>query len=78
VTNGELVLKSIGADGAVKLADGRVLDASYEFLPPMLHVTVRKLIVDYVLFSDARSVRDQRPAMATISRGRRGIRIFTG
>ncbi len=34
VTNGELVtVKSVGADGTIKLADGRVLDASYrEFL----------------------------------------------
>ena len=30
VTNGELVtVKSVGADGEIKLADGRVLDASY-------------------------------------------------
>ena len=34
-TNGELVaVKSVGADGIIKLADGRLLDASYrKFLP---------------------------------------------
>ena len=57
VTNGELVtVKSIGADGAIKLADGRVLDASYrEFLPGYAVTSYgsQGKTVDYVLFSDS-------------------------
>ena len=57
VTNGELVtVKSVGADGKIKLADGRVLDASYrEFLPGYAVTSYgsQGKTVDYVLFSDS-------------------------
>jgi hypothetical protein len=56
-TNGELVtVKSVGANGKIKLTDGRVLDASYrEFLPGYAVTSYgsQGKTVDYVLFSDA-------------------------
>jgi hypothetical protein len=69
-------------DGAIKLADGRVLDASYrEFLPGYAVTSYgsQGKTVDYVLFSDAtiKSATNAQQWYVTISRGRRGIRIFT-
>jgi ATP-dependent exoDNAse (exonuclease V) alpha subunit len=83
VTNGELVtVKSVGVDGAIKLADGRVLDASYrEFLPGYAVTSYgsQGKTVDYILFSDAtiKSATNAQQWYVTISRGRRGLRIFT-
>jgi ATP-dependent exoDNAse (exonuclease V) alpha subunit len=83
VTNGELVtVKSVGADGTIKLADGRVLDASYcEFLPGYAVTSYgsQGKTVDYVLFSDAtiKAATNAQQWYVTISRGRRGVRIFT-
>ena len=83
VTNGELVaVKSVGADGTIKLADGRVLDASYrEFLPGYAVTSYgsQGKTVDYVLFSDStiKPATNAQQWYVTISRGRRGIRIFT-
>jgi conjugative relaxase-like TrwC/TraI family protein len=83
VTNGELVtVKSIGADGRIKLADGRVLDASYrEFLPGYAVTSYgsQGKTVDYVLFSDStiKAATNAQQWYVSISRGRRGIRIFT-
>jgi conjugative relaxase-like TrwC/TraI family protein len=57
VTNGELVtVKSVGVDGKIKLADGRVLDASYrEFLSGYAVTSYgsQGKTVEYVLFSDS-------------------------
>jgi conjugative relaxase-like TrwC/TraI family protein len=83
VTNGELVtVKSVGANGKIKLTDGRVLDASYrEFLPGYAVTSYgsQGKTVDYVLFSDStvKAATSAEQWYVCISRGRRGIRIFT-
>jgi len=83
VTNGELVtVKNVRADGRIDLADGRTLDANFrEFLPGYAVTSYgsQGKTVDYVLFSDSavRTATDRRQWYVTISRGRRGIRIFT-
>src|SRR5208283_3322231 len=81
VTNGELVtVQSVGVDGTIKLADGRVLDASYrEFLPGYAVTSYgsQGKTVDYVLFLDStvKPATNAQQWYVTISRGRRGIRI---
>ena len=83
VTNGELVtVKSVRADGGVELTDGRVLDKSFrEFLPGYAITCYgsQGKTVDYVLFSDStnKPATNAQQWYVTISRGRRGIRIFT-
>lgn len=83
VTNGELVtVKSVRADGGVELTDGRVLDQNYrEFLPGYAVTSYgsQGKTVDYVLFSDStvKPATNAQQWYVTISRGRRGIRIFT-
>ncbi len=82
-TNGELVsVKFVRADGAVELADGRILDADYrEFLPgyAVTSYGAQGKTVDYVLFSDStiKAATNDQQWYVTISRGRKGIRIFT-
>ncbi|MCI0542064.1 MAG: AAA family ATPase [Verrucomicrobiales bacterium] len=83
VTNGELVsVKSVRADGGIELTDGRVLDAGFrEFLPGYAITSYgsQGKTVDYVLFSDStvKAATNAQQWYVTISRGRRGIRIFT-
>ena len=83
VTNGELVtVKSVRSDGGVELSDGRVLDKSFrEFLPGYAVTSYgsQGKTVDYVLFSDStiKAATNAQQWYVTISRGRRGIRIFT-
>jgi ATP-dependent exoDNAse (exonuclease V) alpha subunit len=83
VTNGELVtVKSVRADGGVELTDGRVLDKSFrEFLPGYAVTSYgsQGKTVDYVMFSDStvKPATNAQQWYVTISRGRRGIRIFT-
>ena len=83
VSNGELVtVKNVRADGRIDLADGRILDANFrEFLPgyAVTSYGAQGKTVDCVLFSDSavRAATDNRQWYVTISRGRRGIRIFT-
>jgi conjugative relaxase-like TrwC/TraI family protein len=83
VTNGELVtVKLVRADGGVELTDGRVLDKSFrEFLPGYAVTSYgsQGKTVDYVLFSDStvKPATNAQQWYVTISRGRRGIRIFT-
>jgi hypothetical protein len=83
VTNGELVtVKSVLADGGVELVDGRVLDKSFrEFLPGYAVTSYgsQGKTVDFVLFSDStvKAATNAQQWYVTISRGRRGIRIFT-
>ena len=83
VTNGELVtVKSGRADGGVELTDGRVLDKSFrEFLPGYAVTSYgsQGKTVDYVLFSDStvKPATNAQQWYVTISRGRRGIGIFT-
>ena len=83
VTNGELVsVKSVHADGNIKLTDGRILDKSFrEFLPGYAVTSYgsQGKTVDYVLFSDStvKAATNAQQWYVTISRGRRGVRIFT-
>lgn len=83
VTNGELVaVKSVRADASIELTDGRVLDASFrEFLPGYAVTSYgsQGKTMDYVLFSDStiKAATNVQQWYVTISRGRRGIRIFT-
>ena len=83
VTNGELVtVKSVRADGGLELTDGRVLDKTFrEFLPGYAVTSYgsQGKTVDYVLFSDStvKPATNAQQWYVTISRGRRGIRIFT-
>jgi len=83
VTNGELVtMKSVRTDGGIELTDGRVLDNSFrEFLPGYAVTSYgsQGKTVDYVLFSDStiKAATNAEQWYVTISRGRRGIRIFT-
>jgi hypothetical protein len=82
-SHGELVtVKSVRPDGAIKLTDGRVLDSSYrEFLPGYAITSYgsQGKTVDYVLFSDStvKAATNTQQWYVSISRGRRGIRIFT-
>src|SRR6185503_16644817 len=82
-TNGELVtVKSVRPDGGVELTDGRILDSSFrEFLPGYAVTSYgsQGKTVDYVLFSDStiKAATNAQQWYVTISRGRRGIRIFT-
>ncbi len=83
VTNGELVtVKSVCADGGIELTDGRVLDREFrEFLPGYAVTSYgsQGKTVDYVLFSDStiKAATNAQQWYVTISRGRRGLRIFT-
>src|SRR5438552_11635417 len=83
VTNGELVTaKSVQPDGDVELSHGRVLDKSFrEFLPGYAVTSYgsQGKTVDYVLFSDStvKAATNAQQWYVTISRGRRGICIFT-
>jgi hypothetical protein len=83
MTNGELVtVKAVRPDGGIELADGRVLDESFrEFLPGYAVTSYgsQGKTVDYVLFSDStvKAATSAQQWYVTISRGRRGIRIFT-
>jgi len=83
VTNGELVaVKSVHANGKIELTDGRILDKSFrEFLPGYAVTSYgsQGKTVDYVLFSDStiKAATNAQQWYVTISRGRRGIRIFT-
>ena len=83
VTNGELVtVKAVCADGGIELTDGRVLDREFrEFLPGYAVTSYgsQGKTVDYVLFSDStiKAATSAQQWYVTISRGRRGILIFT-
>jgi conjugative relaxase-like TrwC/TraI family protein len=83
VTNGELVaVKSVHTNGNIELADGRILDKSFrEFLPGYAVTSYgsQGKTVDFVLFSDStiKTATNAQQWYVTISRGRRGVRIFT-
>jgi conjugative relaxase-like TrwC/TraI family protein len=82
-TNGEIVtVASVRADGGIALQDGRTLDPGYRQFVPGYAVTSygsQGRTTDYVLFSDSavRAATNSRQWYVTISRGRRGVRIFT-
>jgi len=83
VTNGELVtVKAIHPSGDIELADGRILDNGFrEFLPGYAVTSYgsQGKTVDYVLFSDStiKTATNAQQWYVTISRGRRGVHIFT-
>jgi conjugative relaxase-like TrwC/TraI family protein len=83
VANGELVsVERVERDGRVLLQDGRTLSSDYRQFVRGYAVTSHASqgkTVDYVLFSDStvRAATNAEQWYVTISRGRRGIRIFT-
>jgi conjugative relaxase-like TrwC/TraI family protein len=83
LANGELVtVKQIHADGRIALKDGRVLAKNYRQFVRGYAVTsyaAQGKTVDYVLFSDSAvaAATSEQQWYVTISRGRRGIKIFT-
>ncbi|HVX91039.1 MAG TPA: MobF family relaxase [Candidatus Paceibacterota bacterium] len=83
LANGEIVtVGSIEADGQIRLHDGRMLDASYRQFVRGYAVTsyaAQGKTADFVIFSDSaiRAATNQKQWYVTISRGRRGIEIFT-
>jgi hypothetical protein len=77
-----LLMPTVLPDGGVELTDGRVLDKGFrEFLPGYAVTSYgsQGKTVDYVLFSDStvKAATNAQQWYVTISRGRRGIRIFT-
>jgi ATP-dependent exoDNAse (exonuclease V) alpha subunit len=83
VTNGELVtVKAVMADQSIELEDGRILPPSYrDFLHgyAVTSYSSQGKTVDHVLFSDStiKAATSSQQWYVTISRGRRGIKIFT-
>jgi conjugative relaxase-like TrwC/TraI family protein len=83
LANGELVtVKQIHAGGRIALADGRVLSKHYRQFVRGYAVTsyaAQGKNVDYVLFSDSavKAATNQQQWYVTISRGRKGVKIFT-
>ena len=83
LANGELVtVKKVGADGRITLTDGRVLEKDYRQFVRGFAITSyasQGKTVDHVLFSDSaiKAATNQQQWYVTISRGRKGITIFT-
>src|SRR5208282_5624916 len=83
LVNGELVtVDRVMADGQIKLLDGRILGEDYRRFVRGFAITSyasQGKTVDYVLFSDSavKAATNQQQWYVTISRGRKGVRIFT-
>ncbi len=83
LVNGELVtVKMVHPDGRIALADGRVLDKNFRQFVRGYAITSyasQGKSVDQVLFSDsaAKAATNQQQWYVTISRGKKGIHIFT-
>ena len=83
LANGELVtVKEVHEDGRIALADGRVLPSRFRHFVRGYAVTSyasQGKTVDHVLFSDSavKAATNQQQWYVTISRGRRGVEIFT-
>jgi conjugative relaxase-like TrwC/TraI family protein len=83
IANGEIVtVARIKSSGAIHLADGRVLPSHYRQFIRGYAVTSygsQGKTVDHVLFSDSaiRAATNAQQWYVTISRGRKGIQIFT-
>jgi hypothetical protein len=81
--NGELVtVKEIHQDGRIALNDGRMLPKNYREFVRGYAVTsyaAQGKTVDYVLFSDSavKAATNEQQWYVTISRGRKGVKIFT-
>ncbi len=83
IANGEIVtVKNVQPDGRIQLQDGRTLDANYGQFVRGYAVTsyaAQGKTADYVIFSDSaiKAATNQKQWYVTISRGRKGIDIFT-
>ena len=83
LANGELVsVAKVESSGCIVLSDGRKLDKDYRQFVRGYAVTSygsQGKTVDYVLFSDsaAKAATNLQQWYVTISRGRKGIKIFT-
>jgi conjugative relaxase-like TrwC/TraI family protein len=83
IANGELVtVERIEVDGRLVLKDGRTLEKNYRQFVRGYAVTSyasQGKTVDYVLFSDSavKAATNRQQWYVTISRGRKGIKIFT-
>ena len=83
LANGELVtVKAIHQDGRIALDDGRMLPKNYRQFVRGYAVTsyaAQGKTVDYVLFSDSavKAATNEQQWYVTISRGRKGVKVFT-
>jgi ATP-dependent exoDNAse (exonuclease V) alpha subunit len=83
IANGELVtVGKVLPNGCIRLRDGRVLAKNYRQFVRGFAITSyasQGKTVDYVLFSDStiKPATNRQQWYVTISRGRRGIKIFT-
>lgn len=83
LANGELVtVKQVYPNGRIGLSDGRTLEKDYRQFVRGYAVTsysAQGKTVDYVLFSDSavKAATNAQQWYVTISRGRKGVRIFT-
>ncbi len=83
LVNGELVtVETVHPDGRITLKDGRVLDKNFRQFVRGYAITSyasQGKSVDHVLFSDslAKAATNQQQWYVTISRGKKGIYIFT-
>lgn len=83
LANSELVtVKQVHPDGRIGLSDGRTLEKDYRQFVRGYAVTsyaAQGKTVDYVLFSDSavKAATNAQQWYVTISRGRKGVRIFT-
>ncbi len=83
LANGKLVtVRAVRAGGEIALDDGCVLPSDYRQFGRGYAVTSyasQGKTVDYVLFSDStmKAATDAKQWYVSISRGRKGIRIFT-
>jgi hypothetical protein len=83
VANGEIVtVKQVKDDGQIALKDGRILPKNYRQFVRGYAVTsyaAQGKTADYLLFLDSaiRAATNQQQWYVTISRGRKGIHIFT-
>jgi conjugative relaxase-like TrwC/TraI family protein len=83
LANGELVtVKTVHADGRIGLTDGRILDKNFRQFVRGYAVTsyaAQGKSVDHVLFSDsaAKAATNNQQWYVTVSRGKKGIHIFT-
>jgi ATP-dependent exoDNAse (exonuclease V) alpha subunit len=83
LASGELVtVDSVLANGQIRLRDGRVLGTDYRRFVRGFAITSyasQGKTVDYVLFSDStvKAATNRKQWYVTISRGRKGVRIFT-
>ncbi len=83
LVNGEMVtVETVHPDGRIALKDGRVLDKNFRQFVRGYAITSyasQGKSVDHVLFSDsmAKAATNQQQWYVTISRGKKGIHIFT-